>query len=230
MSAAGKEASREHLLQTAGPIFAEAGFRGTTVRRICEAAQVNVAAINYYFGDKQRLYIETVKYARTLIEQRWPLPDWPADMSAEARLESLVFIFVNRLLCREASGWQMKLMMREMVEPTQASEEMVQEAFRPFFNVLVAIIEELVPEKTPQPVLHRLGFTVIGQCLFYRAHERAVRLMIDEDERNTEFTPDRLAAHIFEVSLSAIRGTGRRGSAAGFQVPTSRHTLTEPKK
>ena len=31
------------------------GVTGTTVRRITEAAGVNVAAINYYFGDKEAL-------------------------------------------------------------------------------------------------------------------------------------------------------------------------------
>jgi AcrR family transcriptional regulator len=42
------------------------GVTGTTVRRIADAAGVNVAAINYYFGSKDRL-LELV-FARTLEE------------------------------------------------------------------------------------------------------------------------------------------------------------------
>ena len=230
MSPTGKEDSREHLLLTAGPIFAESGYRGTTVRRICEAAGVNIAAINYYFGDKERLYIEAVKHARGLIEQRWPLPAWPPEMSAEGRLESLIFTFVNRLLCQASSGWQMKLVMREMIEPTRASEEMVQEAFRPFFRVLVSIIRELAPSSTPSTVLHRLGFSIIGQCVFYRVHERAVTLMIDADERSAEFTADRLAAHIFQFSLAAIRSLDRDSSPFASQLRdlTPGHSSSEP--
>jgi AcrR family transcriptional regulator len=48
--------TREKLLEAAGQIFAEHGFQAATVREICSRAGANVAAINYYFGDKVELY------------------------------------------------------------------------------------------------------------------------------------------------------------------------------
>ncbi len=47
---------RQRLLNTAGEVFAEQGFRAATVRQITERAGVNLAAINYYFSDKAELY------------------------------------------------------------------------------------------------------------------------------------------------------------------------------
>ena len=88
-----KDDVRDHILQVAGPIFAAEGYQATTVRKICEAAQVNVSAVNYYFGDKERLYIDAVKHAWQLIERRWPLPEWPVEMSPQQRLQRLIHTF-----------------------------------------------------------------------------------------------------------------------------------------
>ena len=55
--------TRSRILNAAGPVFADKGFRDATVRDICQAASVNLASVNYHFGDKQRLYIESVKEA-----------------------------------------------------------------------------------------------------------------------------------------------------------------------
>ena len=54
------------VFNAAGPIFAEKGYQAATVRDICRRAEVNVAAVNYYFGDKQQLYVETIKQAREM--------------------------------------------------------------------------------------------------------------------------------------------------------------------
>ena len=46
---------RLRILAAAGNEFAAGGYESATVRDICAAAAVNVAAVNYYFGDKRRL-------------------------------------------------------------------------------------------------------------------------------------------------------------------------------
>ncbi len=45
--------TRQRLIEAVGEVFAERGFRAATVRDICQRAQANVAAVNYYFGDKE---------------------------------------------------------------------------------------------------------------------------------------------------------------------------------
>ena len=54
------DTKRQRIVDAAGEMFAERGFEATTVRDICQAAEANIAAVNYYFGDKQRLYVEAV--------------------------------------------------------------------------------------------------------------------------------------------------------------------------
>ncbi|HET7863864.1 MAG TPA: TetR family transcriptional regulator, partial [Burkholderiaceae bacterium] len=53
------EASRERILHAAIRLFALQGFKNTSTRDIAKAAKVNVAALNYYFGDKAGLYRAT---------------------------------------------------------------------------------------------------------------------------------------------------------------------------
>src|SRR5712672_3065728 len=57
--------TRQRLLEAAGEVFAEHGFRNATIREICEKAKANIAAVNYHFGDKEELYAAVFDYART---------------------------------------------------------------------------------------------------------------------------------------------------------------------
>jgi len=43
------------ILQVAEKLFAENGFDGTSIRRIAQVADVNVAMISYYFGSKEKM-------------------------------------------------------------------------------------------------------------------------------------------------------------------------------
>ena len=38
------------------------GYQETKVSDICDLAGANVASVNYYFGSKSKLYVETLKY------------------------------------------------------------------------------------------------------------------------------------------------------------------------
>jgi AcrR family transcriptional regulator len=48
--------TRERLLQAATELFARSGFRGASVRRICDLANTNPGAVSYHFGGKRQLY------------------------------------------------------------------------------------------------------------------------------------------------------------------------------
>ncbi len=200
-----KDEVRRRILLIAGEIFASRGYQGATIRDICQQADVNVAAVNYYFGDKERLYIDAVKHARALIEARWPLPEWTETTLPEEKLQMFVRTFVHRLISRETAEWQMRLILREVMAPTRACEEMVQESFRPFFGVLLQILSEILPDGIAPHRLHQMGLSVISQCVFYLAHQRVVRLIIDEDELEQHFDEESLADHIASFSLAALR-------------------------
>ena len=50
--------ARTRILDTAEDLFAQAGPAAVTLRSIAASAGVNVAAVNYYFGSKEKLFEE----------------------------------------------------------------------------------------------------------------------------------------------------------------------------
>ena len=54
--------ARNKVLEAAGEVFAQKGFKAATIREICSLAGMNLASVNYYFGDKDGLYREVIRY------------------------------------------------------------------------------------------------------------------------------------------------------------------------
>ena len=212
------DTTRERILQAAGEQFASQGFAQATIRGICQQAGVNLAAVNYYFGDKERLYIEAVKHARRLREKQAPLPEWTASTPPQEKLGQFVLTLLQRMLCEPGDPWQTRLIMREIMEPTKACEEMVQEAFQPFFQILIDILSDMMPAETPKHSVHQWALSVIGQCFYYRANAKILTMLIDEEELRSEFSVEKLSTHITDVIL---RGLGHHPPLSSEKTVTT---------
>src|SRR5687768_3719360 len=105
------DTTRERIIDAAGEIFAQRGFDSTTVRDICQAAGANVAAVNYYFGDKQRLYVEAVVRAHRWRMQRAQLPEWSAETKPHEKLTDFITTFIRRVRTGPDDDWHARLIM-----------------------------------------------------------------------------------------------------------------------
>ena len=198
------EDSRTRILHAAGPVFAEKGFQSATVREICQRAEVNAASVNYYFGDKETLYIEAVRLARQMRARQFPLPDRPFGTPPEIRLGDFISTMLHRILSGDQVGWNTKLMMREVLHPTKACRALVEEYIRPQFEVLSGIISELMPKDAPACEIRKIGFSILGQCLHYRFGNEVIKLLTPEQELESHFQTDQIADHVTRFSLAAI--------------------------
>jgi AcrR family transcriptional regulator len=73
---------RDQLLDAAARLYAEAGYRGATTRRIAVAAGVNEITLFRHFGSKDALIQEAITRAgSTLVSQQ--LPETPRDPARE---------------------------------------------------------------------------------------------------------------------------------------------------
>lgn len=210
------DTTRQRLLEAAGQVFAAKGFEAGTVREICERAEANVAAVNYYFGDKQRLYIDAVREAKCVRDEEVPLPAWPAELSAEDRLREFIRIMLLRTLGDRAE-WHLELMLRELARPTAACREVVEDYIRPMAEELQRILRDLLPPDTSPDELWLVGFSIVGQCLFYYVQRPIVEQLVGPDHYRG-LTTDLLADHIANFTLAALVARASTADAAARQA------------
>ncbi|MFT3879214.1 MAG: CerR family C-terminal domain-containing protein [Gemmatales bacterium] len=184
------------LLDAAGAAFAAQGFAGASVRDICQTAGLNIASVNYYFGDKERLYTETVKYACEKSAAKFPMPDWPVGTPAWSRLQDFIVTFVNRLMDPENKPWQTQIIMREMAQPTSACLEWIRDYVKPMADTLKTILAELSHKPGDDDQLYLIGFSIVSQCLFYRQN-RPIGTALMGIDRFVALTPEIIARHIY---------------------------------
>jgi TetR/AcrR family transcriptional regulator, regulator of cefoperazone and chloramphenicol sensitivity len=201
-----QEHTRQRILETAGPLFAEKGFEATSIRDITARLHSSSAVVNYHFRSKEQLYVEAVRYAYESIARRAPLPQWPEGTPAEVRLRDFVHALLRRVLTPQADPWHIQLLMREVAQPTAgACAEFVRDFVRPMFTVLMGILRELAPADFPAPRLHLLAASIVGQCLHYH-HARHVLPLLVGEEQARGYDLETLTGHVYEFSLAGLRG------------------------
>jgi AcrR family transcriptional regulator len=74
---------REQLLDAAVTVFAAAGFKGATTRRIAQVAGVNEVTLFRHFGSKEGLIMEAIQRSVEVLGTQVRLPEEPVDPPAE---------------------------------------------------------------------------------------------------------------------------------------------------
>ncbi len=131
--------TRDRILDEAERLFAEQGFDSVSVRQITTAAEVNLAAVNYHFGNKHNLYLEVFR-------SRW----LPRAAKVRTRLAEMVEAgngtpeeVIKAVATSFFSGFDeaevirhRQLMAREMANPGEAFDLVVKEAMHPIMRLV----------------------------------------------------------------------------------------------
>jgi AcrR family transcriptional regulator len=205
--------TRNRVLEAAGEVIAEVGYRAATVRQICEKAGANIAAVNYYFGDKAGLYLAVLRSVPDAHAEKYP-PQFglTPDATAAEQLHAYVQSLLQRVFDPGRPGWHVKLVAREMAEPTAAFDTLLEDFARPLHRELASIVRRLLgPGATDEHV--RLGaLSVMGQCVYYH-HARAVLKHLYPEQTYGDDDIARLVDYITEFSLAALKDLARRNQA-----------------
>src|SRR5580704_3708965 len=96
------EITRDRILRAAQRLFAERGYKDTSVRAVVAKARVNQAAINYHFAGKDGLYREVLRAAiHALTEHQLAHAEELKKMSRENALAEFIKYQLRPLAARD---------------------------------------------------------------------------------------------------------------------------------
>jgi AcrR family transcriptional regulator len=206
--------TRERILDAACEIFAERGFHGSTIADICDRADANIAAVNYYFRHKDSLYKEAWQAAFERSMERHP-PDGgvPADAPPEERLRGRIRSIVARIA--DPESLEFEIVHKEMANPTGLLHEVMPARIEPIRRGLMAIIRDLLGPSASEQTVNLCHLSIISQCFgpmlrIRRVRVSGERLPVPHPPDLEGLAADALAEHIVRFSLAGLADTRRR--------------------
>ena len=130
-------ATRERLLQASTRLFADNGYRGASVRDICNLAGANPGAVSYHFGGKRQLYRAVLRRAADGLADMGPTPnDDTADRKPINVLDAL-----RRLLDRmQSDDAATRLLLRDLADGGAIAVESLAPTLRTAFEQLATAL------------------------------------------------------------------------------------------
>ena len=196
--------TQRRIIEAAGEIFADSGYRYTTVRTICRQAGVNVAAVNYHFGGKKNLYLAVLRYCRfkTMEKHPFDFEDF-ATGTPGSRLHAFIHTFLARVLDQGEGSRFAKLIAKELIQPTSAFDQIVREVINPGFKFLSATIGQLFGKPVSEEKTGLCCISIVGQIFYFYLSTPVIRALLLKESFDAQEI-EMVADHITRFSLYAI--------------------------
>ncbi len=220
---------QERLLDAAEALFCEHGFEGTSVRDIAAAAGCNIASVNYYFGGKEKLYLEVWRRHLKLMRQariasiEKVMSQRSGRPSLEELLASYADAFAGPLVDKRTGGRFIRLMAREMVDRHLPQNIFLEEMIIPVMTALQQALIKVCPGLSEANA--RLAIlSVVGQLV----HTVCAETMLEQSNypQMPKFELAEVVRHIVKFSAAGIRACAETKDDRG-QKTENRRQKTE---
>lgn len=202
--------TRTRLIEAAIFCFAEKGYDATGIREIARLANANSALVQYHFGGKEGLYLETLKH----IFQTHPpvVVDLPADPAAPGAraaairaLRALILALTEELMrCSDGTPLDraaMFLVTRELQAPRADVRSLVIAHVEPYVRQMDECLAILLPDIAPGRMLD-FAMSIYGQIFHLHNNLPMVRIIRQEPDFPTDIQA--LADHFADFSLRGL--------------------------
>ncbi|GAM56919.1 transcriptional regulator for fatty acid degradation fadQ, tetR family [Vibrio ishigakensis] len=189
--------TKKKIISVAEILFAEKGFKETSLRTITGQAKVNLASVNYHFGDKKNLIRAVVdKYLEAFmpaVGEELLLLEGKDEVSMEEVFSALKKPLVQ-LDDVAPNGTErfLQLIGRGYAEVQGHLRWFITTRYGDVLDRFIAQVSRANPELDRETLFWRLHFT-LGTCVFTMASSEALI-----DIANSEFEPKQHVERIFD--------------------------------
>lgn len=199
--------TQRRLLDAAEELFAQKGLDGTSIRDITTKAECNLAAVNYFYGNKQELYEELFRQRlREMRDSRLKAIKNVMRGKTEPTLEKLLHAysvdFLRPFSNPRRSQQFMQLFFREMAEQRLPKKMFLDEMAAPVMAAMEDALVALCPDLNKHDA-QMSALSITGQLV----HIMQVRVLFEEAQglSITSIDIDEAIDHIVKFSAAGIR-------------------------
>ncbi|RYF21660.1 MAG: DUF1956 domain-containing protein, partial [Comamonadaceae bacterium] len=168
-----EQPARTRLLLAALRLFAQQGYAKTSIRAIAQAAQANVAAVSYYFGDKAALY--SALFTEPCGDIHSLIPDFTRPgLTLRQALHCYYQGALAPLHDGEMARLFVRLHIREMLDQTSHWERELDKDVRRPHHAMVGLLCRHMGVDEPDDDLHRLTLTLTGLAFQLWGHQEVI--------------------------------------------------------
>ncbi len=157
------DSTRAQIIETAGQLFADLGYGGTTSKLICEKCGCNLAAVNYHFGSRDGLYSSVlIESHRRLIGLNTMLDISNSSDDSRTKLSHIIDTLIDGI---DANQWHSRLFIREIMAPSVLIDEMIKSEALPKLSLLKALISDITGIDTQDPTMSLTLLSTMAPCM-----------------------------------------------------------------
>ena len=149
--------TRKSILQTAGQLFSDFGYAGTSFRDITKKSEIGLGSLVYHFGVKENLFLATVSTffpTRERFEEIVePLEACGSDASKEtiiAAVTNMISAFLKEIHCNRRASFLAKFYARMIMDSTPETAQVVEERLTPVREKTLAFAKRVNPALTDE--------------------------------------------------------------------------------
>ncbi|MDE1479144.1 transcriptional regulator CecR [Xenorhabdus bovienii] len=191
------EQAKQQLIESAIEVFGKSGLEGATTRNIAQHAKQNIAAISYYFGSKEGLYLAVAQFIADKLKSEFsPLVEAIDRFFAETsqpypQAQILAFIHegmtrYNCLIFETSSINLSRIMSHEQLTPTAAYSVIHEQGLAPVYSRLNKLIANYIGADERQISTQIHTHALLGEILSFRLAREALLRQTGWDNLGTK--------------------------------------------